>query len=71
MGMADIRRWYKVPAKRGMRVKVDGKPGRIVSVRGGYIRVLFDGGKFPLPCHPTWRFEYEPSPASPSPSPPA
>lgn len=33
-----------------MRVTVDGK--------GGYIMVRFDGPKYPLPCHPTWRVVY-------------
>lgn len=55
-----VRTYYKVPAKRGGRVVVDGKAGRITSFRGGYIRVRFDDGPlFSVPCHPTWRVEYQ------------
>ncbi|UVK58915.1 hypothetical protein SEA_LEOZINHO_76 [Mycobacterium phage Leozinho] len=32
-----IRSNYGVPAKRGMRVIFDGRPGRIVSVDGPYL----------------------------------
>ena len=53
-----IRRTYKVPAARGVRVTVDGRPGVITSGKGGYVMVRFDGQKRPLPCHPTWRVEY-------------
>lgn len=56
-----IRQTRRVPAKRGQRCRVDGKSGAIKSAAPGtgYLTVLFDGGKHPLPCHPTWRFEYE------------
>jgi hypothetical protein len=57
--MADIRRTRKVPARRGMHVIVDGKPGRITSAKGGYIMVRFDGQPFSLPCHPTWHVDYQ------------
>ena len=56
--LADIRESRKVPAKRGMRVTMDGKPGRITSGRGGYVMVLFDGERHPQPCHPWWRMTY-------------
>lgn len=55
-----VRRYYGVPAGRGVRVVVDGKPGRITSGDGQYIRVLFDGEKRPSVCHPAWRVEYLP-----------
>lgn len=55
-----VRRYYKVPAKRGMRVTVDGKPGVITSFPGAYIAVRFDGTAHPKPCHPTWRVNYAP-----------
>lgn len=54
-----IRESRRVPAHRGQRCRVDGKPGVITSARTGYLMVLFDGAKHPMPCHPTWRFEYE------------
>ena len=54
-----VRRYYGVPAKRGMRVTVDGRPGRITSGNGHYIRVLFDDYRHPLNVHPTWRVVYE------------
>lgn len=53
-----VRRVYKVPAKRGMRVKVAGMLGKITSDGGYYINVLFDGHKHPQPCHPTWEIFY-------------
>jgi hypothetical protein len=58
VSLADIRATRGVPAKRGMRVTVDGKPGRITSASGGYIMVRFDDKRFSLPCHPTWRVKY-------------
>lgn len=67
MSLKYIRDYYKVPAKRGMRVTVDGKPGVITaSARGPYIMVRFDGDKFSRAAHPTWRVEYIPTrPAAP------
>lgn len=56
-----IRKTYGVDARRGMKVKVDGKAGVIVSAKNGYIMVRFDGKKRSEPCHPTWRVEYEES----------
>lgn len=53
-----VRRYYRVPAKRGGRVVVDGKSGVITSFRGASLTVRFDGDKRPVPCHPTWRVEY-------------
>lgn len=54
-----VRRYYGVPAKRGARVTVDGRPGRIVSFPGQYLGVRFDGEKRTARCHPTWRVNYE------------
>ena len=54
------RRYYGVPAKRGMRVTVEGQPGVIVSFPGQYIGVRFDGEKITSRCHPTWEVNYEP-----------
>ena len=51
--MEQIRRTRKVPAKRGMRVTVDGKPGTIRSASRGYINVQFDGDRHTMPAHPT------------------
>lgn len=62
MSMEYIRRTYGVPAKRGMRVVIDGKPGRIVSSMGGYLRVRLDGELRPSNYHPTWRVEYPKTP---------
>ena len=55
---AYVRQRYGVPAKRGMRVTADGKPGRITSGAGHYIRVLIDGDKHSSLWHPTWRMVY-------------
>lgn len=57
-------RWtYKVPARRGMRVRADGNLGTITCGDGQYVRVRLDGEKRSLPYHPTWRMEYEPDEA--------
>lgn len=53
-----VRRYYGVPAKRGMRVIVNGNLGTIVSFPGQYIGVRFDGEKHVERCHPTWRVIY-------------
>ncbi|WNT44561.1 hypothetical protein SEA_BLUECRAB_80 [Mycobacterium phage BlueCrab] len=37
-----IRSTYRVPAKRGMRVVFDGRPGRILSVDGPYLMLHLD-----------------------------
>jgi len=67
MSMKYIRDYYKVPAKRGGRIKfVDGFGGvwfgRITSARGARLRVLPDdrvpGCKTRLNLHPTWNVEY-------------
>lgn len=61
MRMKRIRDYYRVPAKRGMRVIVDGEPGVITGTTSGsmYIRVRFDDNpKFTVPCHPTWEVQY-------------
>ena len=55
-----VRSYYKVPARRGMRVTVDGRPGTLTSGDGHYIRVRFDGERRSAPCHPTWRVNYAP-----------
>lgn len=58
-----IRRTYKVPAKRGQRVRMlwaAGEPayGVIKSADGPYVRVLFDGDSRSKRCHPTWFLSY-------------
>lgn len=60
MSMDYVRNRYHVPAKRGLRVVVDGKAGIITRASQGYVYVRFDGSKFSLPCHPTWRVNYAP-----------
>jgi hypothetical protein len=57
--MAYIRRYYAVPAKRGMRVAVDGRTGVIVGARYAYLRVRFDDDHSVGVAHPTWRVTYQ------------
>lgn len=51
------KRTYGVNPVVGERIRhhVGGKEGVIVGERSPnhYVHVLFDGGKHPLPCHPT------------------
>jgi hypothetical protein len=60
-----VRSRYGVPAKRFMRVTVDGRSGTIVKFPGEYIGVRFDGEKAVTPCHPTWRVVYHPDEPAP------
>ena len=53
-----IRRYYRVPAKRGGRVLYDGKPGTIVWTDGPYLRIRLDGVRGVASYHPLWRIEY-------------
>ena len=57
-GMAYIRRYYAVPAKRGMQVAVDGRTGVIVGARYAYLRIRFDDDYSIGVAHPTWRVVY-------------
>lgn len=67
MSMRYIRRYYKVPARRGARVEYTGEQepqqGTITSSEGARVRVLMDGDKHPGIYHPTWRMRYLPAPA--------
>jgi hypothetical protein len=65
--MADIRKAYDVPAKRGMRVRYSppGKAprlGTIVGSRDQYLRIRLDPApgmiSTPWNHHPTWCLEY-------------
>jgi hypothetical protein len=58
MGIKYIRKSYNVPAKRGMRVIANGKPGKITGANGSRLRILLDGNCRSLLWHPTWRIEY-------------
>lgn len=62
MSMEYVRNTYKVPAKRGGKVRYAGfevpKVGKIVSSKGGYIRVAFPGESRNVLLHPTWNVEY-------------
>lgn len=48
-----IRAFYGVPAKKGLRVTVNGKPGKIISARSARVVVRLDGEKHGRPYHPT------------------
>jgi hypothetical protein len=63
MGIRYIRDTYKVPAKRGMRIRHYVGGGRsvfgvITGARNAHILVRLDGYTFSLPFHPTWCMEY-------------
>lgn len=59
MTMGYIRKTYDVPAKRGMRVIANGRPGVITSSRGPHLMIRLDGHKNPLPYHPTENIKYD------------
>jgi hypothetical protein len=54
--MADIRKYYGVPAKRGAKIKFQGIECKILSARGPYLRVKGPSKRFNI--HPTWQVEY-------------
>lgn len=61
MSMARIREYYGVPAKRGMRVTMTGRPGTIVasSRTSMHLRVRFDNApEYISLVHPTWEIAY-------------
>lgn len=65
MTMQYIRNYYKVPAKRGAKIKYHGQPYVIVGSLGHYLRVTASGrsGRSLLgsviTIHPTWEVEYD------------
>jgi len=62
MGIAYIRKYYGVPAKRGGRVlyKRPGmeKEGTIKGAKGAHLKIQLDGDTKPLLFHPTWNLTY-------------
>lgn len=61
MSMQSIRDRYRVPAKRGGRVVVDGRPATITgaSRTAEHLMVrLDDDPRRTHPIHPTWHVEY-------------
>lgn len=58
MSAAYVRNYYQVPAKRGMRIKIEGKPALIVGFSGAHLRIRIDGEKHIVNAHPTWEITY-------------
>lgn len=62
MTIAWVRKYYKVPAKRGGRVEYTGEGtperGTITSASGGQLYIKLDGKPHSLPFHPTWKLRY-------------
>lgn len=59
MSLKYIRDHYGVPAKRGGRVRYNGKiEGTITGSDGARLRVRMDGDRFSLKYYPTWDMEY-------------
>lgn len=62
MSMQWVRDNYRVPAKRGGRVRYTGERtpqlGTITGTKGPYLRIRLDGERRPIPFHPTWELEY-------------
>lgn len=57
MSMSYIRNHYKVPAKRGLRVRFQGRSGVITGTVDAHLRVRMDDGER-VTLHPTWQVEY-------------
>jgi hypothetical protein len=63
MSLDYIRQHYKVPARRGCRIKFTPCPGIVkegfvVAASGAYIRVRFTDFRRTVLLHPSWRVEY-------------
>ena len=59
MSMKLIRDVYQVPAKRGMRIKFEGRPATIVGERNARLRIEFDDEEGAVySAHPTYNIEY-------------
>lgn len=60
--MQYIRETYKVPAKRGARVRYTGDGhaslGTVLGSHGARLRVQIDGEPAARTFHPTWEIEY-------------
>jgi hypothetical protein len=54
-----IREVYRVPAKKGQRVRYQKRIGTITKAKGPYIYIMLDGDLKPTgPYHPTSDIEY-------------
>lgn len=53
-----IRSHYDVPARVGVRIRFQGKPGTIEGAQNSYLRIRLDGERHTVLCHPTWEMEY-------------
>lgn len=66
MSLSYIAKMYRVPAKRGQRVRYTGdkgpkgvaRYGTITSASGAHLNIRMDGDSFSQPYHPTWELEY-------------
>lgn len=53
-----VRTYYKVPAKRGMQITVDGQTATIVGFAGARLRIRITGKPGVYVAHPSWRVTY-------------
>lgn len=60
MPLKIIREMRDMPfIKRGMKIEVNGRPGRICSGNSsGNLNIRFDGEKFTRNCHPFYKTRY-------------
>jgi hypothetical protein len=67
MGMAQIRKYYDVPARRGGRIEYTGEGlpefGTITSATNGRLNIRLDRFKHAMPFHPTWKLRYLDAPS--------
>ena len=56
--MEYIRKYYKVPARKGGKIKYKGKIGKIIGAHNSYLKIKLDGEKRPGFFHPTYEIEY-------------
>lgn len=60
MKISDFREYRGLPfVTIGMRVEMDGKPGKVAGVNSSAnLNIIFDGDDYSQNCHPYWRMKY-------------
>ena len=62
MSLDYVRKYYKVPAKRGGRIEYTGEKvprlGTICGANGAHLSIRLDGEKYASKFHPRWELRY-------------
>jgi hypothetical protein len=53
-----IKKYYDVPADKGVPVIYDGKECTIIGTDGPHLKIQFNDSKITITVHPTWKVKY-------------